>query len=435
MEKRELGNVIKIIAGEGIWGVMWGMLLPSTILVSILSRLGAGKPMIGSIETVCGMLVLMQMVGLYLFVSRRKRKAQMIMMHLLAIVPSLLFDVCVLWTADWYSQAFIRWALFCSFAVRMIILGISGSVWLDWMRGLLHERIRGRVLGMGLFVGFAGGVLSSLLAGELIRLYDLNGYIILYLMAVCIGSASMILFWLVDDPASGEPDNEDKPNLSLLAKRFAASLGEPNFRNFLITRTLATLGFCILPFIALYYRSVQGGGLDESTVVKCGAGLTAGMAIGTLVFGWVGDKVGHRLGIVFGCAMQAVTLGVLLCVPGLLGCVLVYLLAGLCAGANSLAHINMLMETCPHDHYAGHITIGNLAMAIPLMLAPPLAGWLSTVSDEHGLRIVFVVCICFSTISLLWVLAMVREPRLLLVTQGTPLQNDTTVCSKDEGLV
>ena len=75
-------------------------------------------------------------------------------------------------------------------------------------------------------------------------------------------------------------------------------------------------GFGLIPFIAIYYTSSAGGGLAKDYVVASFSAYTLANALGALVLGRLGDRFGHRWGILFGAAMQAVTLGIAVLVPG-----------------------------------------------------------------------------------------------------------------------
>ena len=143
------------------------------------------------------------------------------------------------------------------------------------------------------------------------------------------------------------------------------------------------------------------------------------MAISTVLLGRLGDRRGHRAGVIVGAAMQVATLLVVLFSRGLASCVAAYAGAGLCAASGYVSHTNMLFETCPHDHRQAHITAANLVLSLPLLLAPVAAG---VFAQRFGPRALFGACLVFSAAATAWFALAVREPRVVdaFVREKTP---------------
>jgi MFS family permease len=144
--------------------------------------------------------------------------------------------------------------------------------------------------------------------------------------------------------------------------------------------------------------------------VSCGAALTLGLAAGSVVIGRLGDRHGHRLGVLIGIGMQVLTLLVILFVPGIRGCLLAYACAGICNACGYVSHYNMIFETCPHSHRMAHISVGNLLIGCPLALAAVFGG---RVADVWGRPVLFTACLVFSVLAFVWCALAVKEPRTL----------------------
>jgi len=315
-------------------------------------------------------------------------------------------------------MALVRWGALIGYAVFVLAMGCNVSAWLDWLADLFPKSIRGTAIGASTFSASLCGVGGALLAGRLLRERPgMTTYALLYALAAVVAYLSISTFWLIRDRAeSSAEDDTPAPPIRVMLARFAVSLREGNFRAFLIGRVCAALGFCMVPFIAVYYQSAGGGGLRPDVVVSCGAAMTVGMSLGPLVLGRLGDIHGHRLGVTLGTAGQVVALGVVLTLGGIMGCVIAYLFAGLAIGSGWVSHNNMLFETCPHDHRMAHITVGNLVMAAPLIIAPIAAGALVEVA---GLRVLFWVCLGLSAVAVAWFATRVKEPRQLLMERAS----------------
>jgi MFS family permease len=232
-------------------------------------------------------------------------------------------------------------------------------------------------------------------------------YAALSLLAGFLACLSFAAFVLIDDPgarAAAPP----RPSVRVLLAHFAHSLRTANFRALLAGRLLATAGFCVVPLIAAYYAGPAGGGLANDRLVTYGAAMALGSAVGNLVLGRLGDRRGHRAGMLVAVGMQAVTLAIVLTTRGPLGCACAYFGAGICAAGSFVSHTNLLYETCPHDHRLAHMTVGNLVLGLGAAPAPFLAGWLAT---AVGLRMVFTVELVLSLAALAWCVTLLREPR------------------------
>ena len=410
------GNALVFIMGEGFWGFNAALVASSTVLAVLLKEFGAGDRMIGSIGALeSGLTIIPQIFGMYFFHSIKYRKRNLIVWHLVAVIPFLFVSGLIICFENHYSAAVARWGLLLSFACFMCGIGIILGVWMDWIANIFETKTRGTLMGMTFFAASLMGSLGGLVAGAIInKIGGHFAYAILYFIAGFFATVSLLIFFLVKDPAENAAESAAK-NISVkdIFSSFKKSLLNENFKSFLLCRILASLGFCIIPFIAIYFKSADGGALSNSAIVSCGAAMTFGAAISNLVLGRIGDMFGHRVGIIVGTLMQVITLLIILVSSGLIFCIITYFCIGICISSSFISHTNMLLETCPHDHRLAHITVGNLVLSIPLVLSPFLAG---VASENLGLRPVFMTCLVFSFLSFIWCLLKVKEPRYVRIS-------------------
>jgi MFS family permease len=412
VDRQDTANMWKLVVIEGAWGFHAALVAGATVLTVLLRGYGAGPKMIGSIASIeGGLIVLPQVLGIYVFKSRRQWKKHMVAWHLVCIVPFLFLNGFIIAFAGEDVSAFARWGLLLSFACMMAGIGTVIAVWMEWMASLFGTRIRGTVLGIAWFISALCGAAAGFLSGRLIDHFPGKPtYAVLYLAAGIAATISCLMIMTVRDKNAGEMPNRVGFGTRFLISRFRQSLVSANFRSFLIGRILATFGFCIVPFLAVHFLSDAGGSLSKGTVVSCGAAMTVGMAVANLVLGRLGDLRGHRIGILVSAAMQVVALTIVLLSSGIWSCISVYLCVGVCMSGGFLSHTNMLFETCPHDHRLAHITVGNLVLSVPMLGAPLLAG---AVVGGWSTTTLFAVCLVISVIALLWLAAFVKEPRHL----------------------
>ncbi|MDP2815194.1 MAG: MFS transporter, partial [Rectinemataceae bacterium] len=293
-------------------------------------------------------------------------------------------------------------------------IGVVVSAWMEWFASFFDSRIRGTVMGITWFASACMGTFGGLIAGWMISYYHHDAFFILYFSAGIVAVFSITCFAFVKDPAAEGEAEAKKIGIMIILAKFRESMRDLNFRSFLVGRIMASLGFCVIPFFAVYFQSESGGSLSGAAIVACGSATTFGAALANLILGRMGDRHGHRIGIIIGTVMQVATMLVIICGYGVISCVLAYFCTGICMGSSFLSHTNILLETCPHDHRIAHITVGNLALSLPMLFAPFVAG---LAVESWGLNVVFTICLFINVMAVLWMLFMVKEPRCVEISR------------------
>jgi len=403
-------NAIILMLSEGAWGFQASMIAPVTFFAVLLAEFGAGKIMISSIAAVeSGGIMVSQILGLLWFHSLRHRKRNLVWWHVVAVIPYLFILAMLVYESPHFPPQWVARFIWLLLAFYMVSIGIVVAVWSEWVASLFATQIRGRVMGLSLCSFALTGSVGALLAGHLLKDHP-EPRIFAFCLFVS-GLMALVSMWgysHVRDPAQERPEQLAEVDFRVIVSKFRQSLRDSNFRYFLGARLLTVLGFSMVPLVAIYYCRPEGGGLNPGTLVSCGASITVGLAAGNLGLGYLGDRRGHRVGLLVGIVCQIVALSVLLIVPGLWGCLIFYFFAGISNASGWVSHYNLLFETCPHDHLGAHITIGNLALGGVGLLAPFLAGMMA---EGFGLRLLFGLSLSISVGALFWLLVLVRDPR------------------------
>jgi MFS family permease len=410
MRDRAGRNIVFNAVGEGLWGLLSGLVASSTVLVVLLRQYGASTVMVGAVTAIeIASTLAPQLLGSLLFASRQGRQRRLVAWHFVAIIPFLLAISAIAFFAPRWQPGLVRWLVLVSFGCYMSGIGVVLAAWFDWLSGVFARTTRGRALGLGFGSSALLNLAGGLAAGRLLALQDrLPAFALLYLLASLAGTASILTFGLlIDDPESRRPDDRPPMRLAEMTAWFRRSLADRNFRRFLAGRLLAMAGFTIVPFLAIFYTSAEGGSLAAAEVVTLGVFMPVGAALSNFAFGWLGDRHGHRIGVMAGAALQTAAIAAALLGRGAAGCAAAYFAAGLCGGAAAVSHLNMVFETCPHDHRLAHITIANLVLSAGVVF-PLLSG---VVVERLGLATLLRASLAASGGAFIWYLAMVREPR------------------------
>jgi len=404
------------VCGDTIWGFQMALVGSATVLTVLLRDHGASATMIGGISAIDTVGVLLpQLAGLFIFRSVRTRKHDLLIWHFIGILPFLFVIALLTAFAGRLGDTVLRWGVLLCYAGHMCGIGVNMGVWTDWIAHLFPVRVRGRVIGVTWFFAALAGMGAAILAGRLLTLHPGTAiYALLYLAAGTIATVSILVFTLISDHAVRDQTPETRLRVRDMARHAFDSLRSVNFRAFILGRIIATAGFCIVPFITLYYLSPAGGGIAKGSVVAFAAAMSVGLAVGHLAAGVIGDHHGHRAGLLIAVAMQIVTLVILLSSRGPASCIAAYFACGCVMGMAAIAHSNILFETCPHESRVTHITAGNIIIGSAIAVMPLLAGKLAQMTS---VRVLFVVSLALSVAAFVWFLVFVREPRTYL--QGT----------------
>ena len=413
--KRTTHNAIVNIAGEATWGISASLIASATVLTLTLQSFGANSIMIGSIVAIeSGLIILPQILGIYIFRSRRKRKMQIVIWHWVVMLPMLAAISGILWFSPHFSPGAVRWAVLILFACFILSIGTVMAVWMDWMACLFPVQKRGTVMGIGFGLSALMGTLGTLFVGELLRTHQsARTFSILYACACVVGFISLAIFVNIKETFDADqPDSLNTTNPRELIAKIWESLSHVPFKTFILARILMSAGFSMMPFVTIYYMSKDGGGLTPNIVVWCSAAQTAGIFIANIGAGRLGDIRGHKAGMLIGTIAQIVALAILCITAGPISALCAFLGAGLGMGSCSISHYNMMFETCPHDNRIAHITAGNLIFSLGTIAVPIMGGF---VAESFGVKTLFGGSLCVSVIALFVIVLFVKEPRKAVV--------------------
>lgn len=408
MTPQERHNAICNITGETLWGFQVAMIMPTTVLTVLLTQLGASKATVGLIPSLEGLGMLLSVAGIYLFRSHKKRKFRIILFHYLILVPCLTAMGLAAVAHDFIPRDLLKILLIGIWALFMSGCGMIGPAWMDWIANLFRREIRGTITGASWGCSSLAGIAGALTAGWALHgNQDIHTFGWLYLSAAVFAALSITVFLAIRDPAQDLAVDRAPGWCEMLAAT-RESLSDRPFRGILVGRCLGLAGFCIGPFIALHYISPTGGGLTDSLVVSLGSAQTIGAAICCMLFGRIGDRIGHRFGLLMGIIFQICSLLSVLLVPGPVGCFLAMLFSGGVGGTLLISYLNLVIESCPHQVRAAHLMIGNMVVGVAGLLFP-LVG--AGIAVHAGIPILMKVSLALSVMALVWNIYKMKDPR------------------------
>jgi MFS family permease len=411
LKEHEGGNIARCAVGEGLFGLGMGLMSVITVLPILLEKyLGAGDVQLGlafSLGTAGWLLA--QPLGMLALARRRRTKRFIIPWAFCFVVPPFLAMGTAVYLLGLERPRLCAAIVLGLLAVRIVGGGAAMPLWFDWQAMVFRRGIRGFAIGLIAGSSAVGAALAAVIAaGVRLKLdFPLN-FALLFWAAVPFFAAGLTSYCTVREPDALREPQPTKRAADLL-RLFRRSLGERNFRSYLIGRVLLTLGSGAPAFFAVHFSSPAGGDVPEATVFALGLFLTvASMASGPLL-GRLGDRAGHKKGVLIGAGAQLVAIAVAAFCVGRLACGVTFALLGVAWSSSWVSHHNMLFETCPHDSRVVHITLSSMVLGPVLFLVPIATGWM--MAHVPGRPTGIALTLVPGVLGLLWLIARVREPR------------------------
>jgi MFS family permease len=415
----EKANAARCTLAHVVFGFGTGMIEALTVLPLLLERLGASKLVLGlawGLAT-AGWLLL-EPLAAFVFGRRPRSKRFLVPWGILFTVPFFLGMGLAIRFVGPVRPALCIVLVLVLFGIRVLGEGMTFPLWDDWFARLFSKDFRGRAL--GLVFGFMGLGMSigALTAGAVRRNVEFPlGFALLYWGAGAVFGVGYLLILWMREPEGWDATTREH-TVRELAGCFMQSLGDHNFRSYLIARIILTLAGGTVGFYATHFRSAEGGGVGEATIISLGLFLTLPQCVTAYLIGRLGDSVGHKTGVVLGTLAFGASIAVVWLGQGAAACGLAFLLLGIGNSAGA-AHLNLLYETCPHDSRVAHITVANIVLSPFLILVPVGTGW---VMERLGV-VTFGLALLPGAVGLFWLLLAVKEPRTISL-EDVPVGED-----------
>ncbi|MGD2174089.1 MAG: MFS transporter [Candidatus Brocadiaceae bacterium] len=425
MNPEERGNVVRCTLCEGFFGTAINLVAPVTALPLLLEYLGAGKIMLGlSFSIASAGWFLLQPVGLVLFGRRKRTKRFLIPWSASACTPAYLGMAASVYILARQHPRLCSYLVLAFFAVRIMGGGLAVPMWFDWQAMLFRRRIRGLAIGLIAGASALGAAVAAVAAGRAQEwLGFLPSYPPLFIAAAVLSLLGLAMLIPVREPASVSAPS---PRLRVrdLLHRFGLSLRQRNYLSYLVGRIILTTGAGAVAFVAVHFKSEEGGAVAAPLVVTFGLFLFLAQGIAGPVLGRLGDRMGHKAGIAVGALAQCGAIAVAYWAAGPVACAICFALMGAAFAASWVSHVNMLFETCPHDSRVAHITLSNMVLSPFIFLVPLGTGALM---DVVGMRTGIGLTLVPTVLGTLWLFLAVKEPReveLLSAQEGPGAQSD-----------
>jgi len=380
----------------------------STVLSLYASHLTASAALIGLIPAI-------QNVGYFLpqlLVAHRseqlvRQKPLILRISVMERFPYLFIALnCLLWPTAPAGVSFAILAV--GLGIATLSGGLAGPAWNQMLAKVIRVERRGLFFGLS---SAAGGMLG--VAGAAVSRHVLGAYAFPTSFGICflLCFVSQVLSWTALS-LNREPPRRPKteaPSVREYWRRLPGVLrSDPNFCRYLVARALIVLGTMGTALYIVY------GKRTLAVTDVFGADLTMAALItqtaATPLLGMLADRRGNKLLIQISALLGGGALVLMLLASDSLWLYPAFMLANGALASMFVGSQAINMEFGGEANLPTYVALANTLLALPILVAPILGGWLA---DTVGFQTLFVAALVFSPAGWAAMCFGVRDPRHL----------------------
>lgn len=283
--------------------------------------------------------------------------------------------------------------------------GIIATAWQDMIARCFPVARRGRFFGTTMFVGAGMGALAAGFSAWLLANFPFPTN---FVYAFAIATAGIMISWVFLSMTREPAQPVTAPRRS--RREYWAELPkivrtDSNFRHFLTARLVLALGTMGSGFVTV--AAIERWQVADSTVGIYTILYLAGQTAGNLLFGFLADRLGHKLSLEMSGLISLLAFGMAWLAPSPGWYFVVFLLMGFNLGAIIVSGILIVMEFCAPEKRPTYAGLTNTGVGIISSLAPLLGAWLV----GRGYGRLFALASVVNLMGLLLMRFWVQEPR------------------------
>ena len=386
---------ISLVSQETIMPLLVGRLTDSTIAVGLI-------PAIFSLSFLLPqLLVANHAQGL-----KRKLPFVLLLSGLLQRLPYPLIGLALLFFAV-EAPGLALALFFVGIAAAALGGGVVTPAWFSMIGKVIPVRRRGIFFGLADGGGLLMGVAGAYFVGRILDAVDYPGnFTLLFLIAGVPLAISWFALSLTREPES-EDIKQTVPLRHYLRQLPAVLRGHSNYRRFLVGYALLRLSMMAVSFfivLANLRYDLTGADIGFINAIFIGT-----QALMRLLFGWLGDRWGHKRNLVLSAAGMALAAIIALNSTSVLGLIPAFICLACAISSDGVSHFNIVLEFATPAEQPTYIGLTSTLIAPFTFAGPILAGWLAETFDINALFALSLICGVIGGALLFW---WVREPRL-----------------------
>lgn len=379
----------------------------STVLPVFVDRMGGGNIAIGMIPVIWLLGFHLPQILIANRARQQERKKPLVLRTaMLQRLPWLALALITYYVVEPASPALALLLFFASFFLAAVAGSLNLPVWFDLIAKITPVKLRGRLFGWRMLLGAALGIGGGIVVERILETMSYPAsFAALFGIAFGVMMVSYIFLALVREEDISEVTPK-RPFHHFLGELPAILKRDRAFRNFLVADALLAMIIMAEAFYTIY--AFQKFGLSEGFAGRFTIVVMIGLVVGTLFFGYLADRIGHRINLVL---MSVMTIGaciLALAAPSVEVYYLVFISGAFTVGLQHISRLPFIAEICGERERSTYVALSNVVTA-PFVLSGLAAGWLA---NALGYEAVFIAAAAIALIAAVWILVMVPEPRI-----------------------
>jgi len=380
----------------------------STVLSLYASHLTQTAALIGlipAIQTVGGLLP--QLLSAQHSEQLWRQKPFILKFSTMERLPYLFIALsCLLWPDAPKAVSFA--ILAASLALATLAGGYIGPAWNHMLAKVIPLERRGFFFGLSTAIGGLLGIAGAAISRHFLGRYAFpTSFGILFLLCFI----TQVLSWTVlaqnREPAR-KPESEALPAREYWRQLPGVLRRDPNFCRYLVARALIVFGGMATALYIVYGR--RSFGLSDSFAGNLTMAALITQTALTPLLGVLADRNGNKLLSELSTLFGAGALVLLIAASGILWLYPVFVLMSAASSSMYVASQGIALEFGGKGNLPTYVALANTMIALPVLFAPIIGGWLA---DTIGFQSLFIVALVFSILGWIMMRWNVRDPRHL----------------------
>ncbi len=378
-----------------------------TIMPLLVSQLTDSKIAIGLIPAIFSVSFYLPQLFVASHAERLKRKLPFVLIGsgLVQRLPYLLIGLSILLFAE-DSPALALILFFAFIGAAAFGGGVVTPAWFTMVGKVVPVHRRGIFFGLADGGGMLMGVMGAFLVGIILdQLAYPTNFALLFLIAAVLMAISWVWLALTREPES-RAVKQPIPLRHYFSQLPAIFRHRHNYRRFVIAYSVNRLSMMAVGFFIIFgSENFNPSGRDIGTLTAIFIGTQAVMH---LIFGWVGDQLGHKFNLTLSAFAIALAALFALSATHLWSLIPAFACLAIAIASDGVSKFNIVLEFAAPQDQPTFIGLTNTILAPVTFLAPILGGWMVT---SFGFQMLFGASLVCGLIGGLLLWGWVREPR------------------------
>ena len=387
-----------------------------TIMPLLVSELTDSTIAVGLIPAIFSLSFLLPQLFVANHAERLPRKLPFVLLGsgLLQRLPYPLIGLALLLFAV-EAPALALLLFFIGIATAAFGGGIVTPAWFTMIGKVIPTRRRGIFFGLADGGGLLMGVIGAYFVGRVLDIVDYPGsFALLFLVCGVIHAISWFSLSLTREPPS-DLVKEAVPLRRYLSQLPTVLRRHANYRRFLIGYALLRLSMMSVSFFIVFGNinyELSGADIGLLNAIFIGT-----QAILRLLFGWLGDRWGHKRNLVISAACMVLAAAFTLNSADVAGLIPAFICLACAISSDMVSHFNIVLEFADPADQPTYIGLTNTLMAPFTFIGPIFAGWVAAAFD---ISLLFSISLAFGILGAALLLWWVQEPRKAPIPRPLP---------------